>query len=42
MQGQIRVLKDAYHNILAWVVEFAGTLVNRYDVGHDGKTPMNV
>ena len=50
MEGQIRVLKDALetrlgvtvasnHNILAWVVEFAGTLINRYEVGHDGKTP---
>ena len=27
------------HNILAWLVEFAGTVVNRYEVGRDGKTP---
>ena len=27
------------HNILAWFVEFAGTVVNRYEVGRDGKTP---
>ena len=44
VEGQIRVLKDALetrlgvtvasnHNILAWVVEFAGTLINRYEVG---------
>ena len=50
MEGQIRVLKDVLetrlgvtvasnHNVLAWVVEFAGTLVNRYEAGHDGKTP---
>ena len=50
VEGQIRVLKDALetrlkevipstHNILAWLVEFAGTLVNRYEVGRDGKTP---
>ena len=50
VEGQIRVLKDALetrlvtrvpsnHNILAWLVEFAGVLVNRYEVGRDGKTP---
>ena len=50
VEGQIRVPKDALetrlgvtvasnHNILAWVVEFAGTLVNSTRVGHDGKTP---
>ena len=49
-EGQIRVLKDALgsrmkrgipanHNVIAWMVEFAGVLVNRYEVGHDGKTP---
>ena len=27
------------HNILAWLVEFAGTVGNRYEVGRDGKTP---
>ena len=50
VEGQIRVLKDALemrlevqipsnHNILSWLVEFAGTVVNRYEVGRDGKTP---
>ena len=50
VEGQVRVLKDALemrleteipsnHNILAWLVEFAGTVVNRYEVGRDGKTP---
>ena len=49
VEGQVRVLKDALemrletqilsnHNILAWLVEFAGTVVNRYEVGRDGKT----
>ena len=43
-EGQIRVLKDAFetrieskipaqHNAIAWLVEFAGVLVNRYEVG---------
>ena len=27
------------HSILAWLVEFAGTLVNRYEVVHHGKSP---
>jgi hypothetical protein len=27
------------HHIVAWLVEFAAVLVNRYEVGHDGKTP---
>ena len=51
VEEQIRVLKDAFetqvgaqipsnHNILAWLVEFAGTVVNRYEVGRDGKTPF--
>ena len=50
VEGQIRVLKDALearlgtevpsnHNVLAWLVEFAATLVNRYEVGRDGRTP---
>ena len=50
VQGQIRVLRDALgmrlqteimssHNILSWLVEFAGVLINRYEVGRDGKTP---
>ena len=49
-EGQIRVLKDALearieskipaqHNLIAWLVEFAAVLVNRYEVGHDSKTP---
>ena len=48
--GQIRVLKDALetrirnkitadHRVSSWLVEFAAVLVNRYEVGHDGKTP---
>ena len=48
--GQVRVLKDAFearlgkkvpsdHAALAWLVEFAAVLINRYEVGHDGKTP---
>ena len=50
LEGQVRVLKDAVesrlglavpsnHNILAWLVEFAATLINRYEVGRDGRTP---
>ena len=50
VEGQVRVLKDALemrletetpsnHYILAWLVEFAGTVVNPYEVGCDGKTP---
>ena len=50
-EGQIRVLKDALearirdkvksdHPVLTWLVEFAAVLVNRYEVGHDGKTPF--
>ena len=50
IEGQIRVLKDAFetrirnritadHPVLSWLVEFAAVLVNRYEVGHDGKTP---
>jgi hypothetical protein len=49
VEGQIRVMKDALetrleekipgeHAVLAWLVEFAAVLVNRYEVGHDGKT----
>ena len=45
------MLKDAFEsrvgapipsnpNILAWLIEFAGTVVNRYEVGRDGKTPF--
>ena len=51
VEGQIRVLKDAFetrvwtpipsnHSILAWLVEFARTVINRYEVGRDGKTPF--
>ena len=50
VEGQVRVPKDALemrleteipsnHNILACLVEFAGTVVNRYEGGRDGKTP---
>ena len=50
VEGQIRVIKNALeermnvkipgaHNILAWMVEFAAVLVNRYEVGKDGRTP---
>ena len=50
VEGQIRVLKDVFetrnrnkitadHPVLSWLVEFAAVLVNRYEVGHDGKTP---
>jgi hypothetical protein len=50
VEGQIRVLKDALemrvggkvpsdHNVVTWLVEFAAVLVNRYEVGRDGKTP---
>jgi hypothetical protein len=50
VEGQIRVIKNALeerlnikipgtHNILSWMVEFAGVLVNRYEVGKDGRTP---
>ena len=48
--GHIRVLKSALeaklgilisqdHAVLPWLVEYAGWLVNRAEVGHDGKTP---
>ena len=33
-----RVLPDA--NILCWLVEFAAYLMNRCDIGSDGKTPL--
>ena len=49
MQGQIRVMRsalesrlgvilDAEHVVWTWLVEYAGYLVNRGEVGHDGKT----
>ena len=50
IEGEIRVLKDSFeakighklkanNNILAWLVEFAGVMLNKYRVGNDGKTP---
>ena len=50
VEGQVRVLKDAFearlgkkvpsdHAALAWLVEFAAVLIDRCEVGHDGKTP---
>lgn len=50
LEGQIRVIKDALETrwkvkigeeqkVLSWLVEYAAVLVNRYEVGHDGKTP---
>ena len=49
VEGQIRVIKDALeakikvkvpanHDVVAWLVEFAGVLLNRYGVAADGKT----
>ena len=48
VEGHIRVLKSALeervgrvrgdHCVVSWLVEFAAVLVNRYEVGHDGKT----
>ena len=49
VQGQVRVLKLALekrrgiqiphrHSVMPWVVEYAAFLLNRYEVGHDGKT----
>ena len=49
IEGQLRVIKLALetrwgaeipveHPILAWAVEYASFLLNRYEVGHDGKT----
>ena len=44
MEGQIRALKfallyDRGDILLVWMVEFAGALINRCEVGHDGRTP---
>ena len=50
VEGHVMVLKDAFearlgkkvpsdHAALAWLVEFAAVLINRYEVGHDGRTP---
>lgn len=49
MQGQLRTLKLALekrwgadipteHPIIAWAVEYGSLLLNRFEVGHDGKT----
>ena len=49
IEGQLRVLKLAlerrwmaeipvHHLVLAWAVEYASFLLNRFEVGHDGKT----
>ncbi len=49
MEGQIRVPKSPIEEkhktgtpsdrgIISWMVELAGMLVNRYEVGRDGKT----
>ena len=49
VQGQVRVLKlaaekkwgieiPAEHPAIAWIVEYAAFLLNRFEVGHDGKT----
>ena len=49
IEGMIRVLKDCLEMrwntkispnspVLTWLVEFAAVLINRYEVGHDGKT----
>ena len=49
VQGQVQVLKLALekrwgikiphrHSVIPWVVEYAAFLLNRYEVGHDGKT----
>ena len=48
LEGMIRVLKDALetrwdrkidsnHHIVSWIIEYAAVLLNRYEVGHDGK-----
>ena len=50
LEGQVRVLKDALEQrwktkigdeqkVLAWLVEYAAVLINRFEVGHDGRTP---
>ena len=49
VEGQVRVLKDcleekwgikieAKHAIVPWIVEYASHLLNRFEVGHDGRT----
>ena len=48
-RAQVRVLKFVLekrwriqiphrHSVIPWVVEYAAFLLNRYEVGHDGKT----
>ena len=29
---------ESNSKVLSWIVEFAGVLINRYEVGHDGRT----
>ena len=49
IEGQLRVIKLALekrykvelpvqHPLLAWAVEYAGVMLNRCEVGHDGRT----
>ena len=49
VEGQVRVLEGALegrwgirigarHMVLPWVIEYAAHLLNRFEVGHDGKT----
>ena len=49
VEGQARTIKLAFeshtgatvpsdHNIVPWIIEYAGALLNRYSVGQDGKT----
>ncbi len=49
IEGQLRVLRDALearlqvkiqakHPVTTWLVEYAGLLFNRYEVGEDGRT----
>ena len=50
IEGHVRVMKSALEHrydikikeddlVLTWLIEYAGVLINRYEVGHDGKTP---
>ena len=49
VQGQVRVMKDALetrwgvrlgakHSVVPWLIEYAAVLLNRFEVGKDGKT----
>ena len=49
VESQARTIKLAFeshtkakvpsdHNIVPWIIEYAGVLLNRYSVGEDGKT----